>query len=76
MKIELLGTGCPKCNLFEQNLKKAISELGLKAKVIKINSIDEIINKGVMMTPSLFIDNKEVCSGRVPSVNEIIEWLK
>jgi len=76
MKIEILGTGCPKCKKLEENTRKALEETGKKAEVIKITDINEIIEKGVMTTPAIMIDGKVKASGRIPDVEEIKKWLK
>ena len=71
MRIEVFGTGCPKCNMLETNVKKALSELGVAAEVVKITSIDEFVERGLMSTPALMIDGELVVAGRVPSVTEL-----
>jgi small redox-active disulfide protein 2 len=76
MKIEILGTGCPKCKKTEQNVRKAVDQLGLKADIIKVEDIEEIINRGVMITPTVFIDGEEKISGRIPTPYEIIDLLQ
>jgi len=75
MKIEVLGTGCAKCKRLEENVKKAVQETGVKAEVVKVQDMDQIISKGVMMTPALLIDGEERAVGRVPSVEEIKAFL-
>ncbi len=75
MKIEILGTGCPKCKQLEANAKKALEESGKKAEVIKITDIEKIISYGVMSTPAIVIDGEVKCYGRLPDVKEIIKWL-
>jgi len=75
MKIEVLGSGCPKCKQLEANAKEAVQS-EVKAEIVKITDIDEIIEKGVMMTPALIIDGKIKSTGRIPSVEEIKEWIK
>lgn len=77
MIIKILGSGCPKCHVVEQNAKKAIEELGLKdAQVEHIYDINKIIEMGVMMTPALAIDEEIVASGKIPTVEEIKKLLK
>ena len=71
MKIEVLGTGCAKCKRLEENVRKAVQETGVKAEVVKVQDMDQIISKGVMMTPALLIDGEEMAVGRVPGVEEI-----
>lgn len=71
MKIEVLGTGCPKCMSMEQNVKKAITELAVKAEVEKVTDIQQIIQRGVMSTPALVIDGKVVLQGKNPTVDQL-----
>jgi small redox-active disulfide protein 2 len=71
MKIEVFGAGCPKCNMLEANVNKVLSQLGLKAEVVKITSIDVMAERGLMSTPALAIDGELVVAGRVPSVTEL-----
>jgi len=76
VKIEILGTGCAKCKSLAKNVEKAVSEAGVEAEVVKVESLSEIMNRGVMMTPALFIDGEAVVVGRAPSVAEIKGMLK
>lgn len=76
MKIEILGTGCPKCKKTVANAGQAIKELGIEAEIVKVEKIDEIMKYGVMMTPALVIDNEVKCVGKIPTVDEIKKWIK
>jgi small redox-active disulfide protein 2 len=76
MRIEILGTGCPKCKLLEDNALKAVSELGKKIEVVKVSEIDKIIDYGVMSTPAIVIDGEVKSYGKVNDVEEIKKWLK
>lgn len=76
MKIEILGTGCPKCRKLEENARKALNETGKKAEVAKVTDINKIIDYGVMSTPALVIDGNVKVSGRIPEIEEIKKWLK
>lgn len=76
MKIEILGTGCPKCKELEKNTKKALEELRKKEEVVKITEIDKIVEYGVMSTPAIAIDGKIKSYGKVASVEEIKKMLK
>lgn len=71
MKIEILGTGCPKCEALARNAKTAIEELGLTAEVIKVTDIVEIANRGVMMTPALSVDGDIKLVGKVATPEEL-----
>jgi len=75
MKIEILGMGCPKCEILYENAKKAVGEKGIQAEIIKVEDIDKIADYGVMMTPALVIDGEVKSSGKVLSIEEIKKWL-
>jgi small redox-active disulfide protein 2 len=74
-KLQILGTGCPKCKKLAENAEKAIAEVGLDYEVEKVTDIQKIMAFGVMMTPALAIDGKIKVVGKVPSVEEIKKLL-
>ena len=76
VKIEVLGTGCAKCKSLAKNVEKAVAEAGAEAEIVKVDSLQEIMSRGVMMTPALIIDGETVVVGRAPSVAEIKSLLK
>jgi len=76
MKIEILGTGCPKCKKLNELVEEAINELGVSAEIIKITNINKIIDYGVMMTPALVIGGDVMVTGKIPSKKEITEWIE
>jgi small redox-active disulfide protein 2 len=76
MKIEILGTGCPKCGQLTANVEAAVSELGIQAEIGKVTEIDRIAGYGAMMTPALAVDGKVVSSGKVLSRDEIGKILR
>lgn len=75
-KIQILGTGCPKCSQLEENAKAAIHQLGLQVAVEKISDLQEIMKFGVMMTPGFAIDGQVKTTGKLLSVEEIKELLR
>jgi small redox-active disulfide protein 2 len=76
MKLEILGTGCPKCIKLEGLTRQAASELGIEAEIIKVKDINQIMNYGVMMTPALVIDGVVKVVGKVPSLEDIKKFIK
>ncbi len=70
-KIQILGTGCPKCKMLAENTEKAIRELGSNYEIIKVTDINKISSFGVMMTPALAVDNEVKSVGKVLSPEEI-----
>ncbi len=76
IKIEILGTSCAKCKSLARNVEKAVSETGIQAEVIKVDSIQEIMSRGIMMIPALIIDGETKSIGKALSVEEIKKLLK
>ena len=70
-KIQILGTGCPKCKRLVANAEEAARAFGGEFEIEKVTSIDEILRFGVMMTPALAIDGEVKAVGKVLSVEEI-----
>ena len=75
MTIKVLGPGCINCRTLEKRTIEALTELGLKANVLKVEDFDGIVSYGVMRTPGLVIDEKVVWQGGVPSVGKIKELI-
>jgi small redox-active disulfide protein 2 len=75
MKIEILGTGCPKCKNLTQNVEEAVKELNIEAEILKVTDINDIMSYDVMMTPALAIDGEVRLAGKVLGKEEIKEIL-
>jgi small redox-active disulfide protein 2 len=75
-KIQILGTGCPKCKQLTENAEKAAKELGIEYQIEKITDINKIMDFGVMMTPALAIDGEVRSVGKIISSAEIKKYLK
>jgi len=73
--IKVLGSGCANCKRLEQMVRTAIGELSAQAEVQKVTEYPEIMKYRVMSTPGLVIDEKLVCSGRIPAMVEIKDWI-
>ncbi|MCX7949524.1 MAG: thioredoxin family protein [Treponemataceae bacterium] len=76
MKIQILGSGCPKCRQLEENARRAVAQLGITAEFEKVSTIDDIMNMGVMMTPALAIDGKVKEMGKVLSPESIMQIIQ
>ncbi len=70
-KLQILGTGCPKCKKLAENTEAAAKALGIEYTLEKVTSINDIMKFGVMMTPALAADGVVKVAGKVPSVDEI-----
>lgn len=76
MKIEILGTGCSKCKKTYELVQKVVTENGINAEIVKVEDMNEIIDKGVMMTPAVVIDGEVKIVGKVPTKDEIKNLLQ
>ncbi len=76
MKLQILGTGCAKCNALTMAAEKAAQALGVSYELEKISDLKQIMAFGVMMTPALVVDGKVKVSGKVPSVEEVKTMLQ
>lgn len=74
-KIQVLGSGCAKCNKLFEAADAAAKSLGLPYEITKVTDITEILNFGVMMTPALVVDGVVKCSGRIPGETELKNWI-
>jgi len=75
MKIQILGTGCPKCKQLEANAREAVATKGVTADIEKVTDIDQIMEMGVMMTPALVIDGEVRSVGKVLTSDQIAAQL-
>lgn len=75
MEIKILGTGCPKCKKLEEITRKVVQENGIDAIVTKVENIADIMKFNIMTTPALVINEKVVAKGRIPSMEEIKQFL-
>ncbi len=73
--IKVLGTGCTNCVTTEELIKKVAKDLSIAIEVIKITDIQDIMNYDVMSTPAVVINEKVIIKGRIPTINEVKEFL-
>ena len=69
--IKVLGTGCAKCDMLYDNVKKVADDMGLDYELEKVQDIMKITEFGVMMTPALVVDGEVKVSGKVPKDDEL-----
>jgi small redox-active disulfide protein 2 len=74
-KIQILGTGCPKCRTLAETAENAARELGLEYTMEKVTNLTEISSFGVMFTPALVVDGVVKVSGKVPSLGDVKKLL-
>jgi len=75
-KIQILGTGCPKCKALTANAEAAVKALGIEGEIEKVDKIQDIMKFGVMMTPALVVDGQVKSVGKVLSPSDIEALLK
>ncbi len=70
-KIQVLGTGCAKCERLAEQTRLAAEELGLQYEIETVQDIDRIVAMGALATPALAVDGKIVVSGKIPALEEL-----
>ena len=70
-KIQILGTGCAKCEKLAANAKQAADNSGIEYELVKVSDLNDIMGFGVMTTPALAVDGKVLSTGKVPSPADI-----
>jgi len=70
-KLQILGTGCPKCKKLAENVEAAAEALGIEYALVKVTRINDIMKFGVMMTPALAVDGEVKVAGKVPEPDQI-----
>ncbi len=76
MTIQILGKGCPKCQMLARNAQQAVESMGIDAGVEKVTDMDTITEMGMLVTPGLAIDNELIQSGRILSSEQIVRILR
>jgi small redox-active disulfide protein 2 len=74
-KIQILGTGCPKCKKLAELSEKAACELDIQYQLEKVTDLNDIMNFGVMVTPALAVDGEVKIAGKVPKIDDIKKML-
>jgi len=74
--LEVFGAGCAKCRKTQELFMRALSEMGIAADVQHITDMNEMINRGVMFTPAVFINGEKVIEVKVPTLPEVFSLLR
>jgi len=75
LTIKVLGSGCANCKRVEQIARKIVTDMSLDAEVIKVTNYADIMAYNILSTPGLVVNEKVVCSGRIPTPAEVTTWL-
>ncbi len=75
LTVKILGSGCANCKRVEQIVRKIIEEMALEAEVVKVTDYKDMMAYNILSTPGLVINEKLVCSGRIPTPAETTTWL-
>ena len=73
--IEVLGPGCARCHETHRVVRHVVEEAKLDCLVQKSESVDRMVELGVLKTPAVAFDGNVVLSGRIPSSEEVRKLL-
>ncbi|TVR90821.1 MAG: thioredoxin family protein [Spirochaetaceae bacterium] len=76
MTIQILGMGCPKCQMLARNAQRAIQDTGIDAQIEKITDMETITEMGMLVSPGLAVNNELIQSGRILSSEQIARILR
>jgi len=76
MKVQILGTGCPKCRMLEETARRVIEKYNLPAEVEKVTDLDAIMDMGVMITPALAIDGEVKSAGKILNEDQVKSYIE
>lgn len=75
LTIKILGSGCPNCRKVEAIARQAAGMMGIEANFVKVTDYSDILSYNILATPGLVVEDKVVCSGRIPTPMEVSTWL-
>ncbi|WP_370574019.1 thioredoxin family protein [Methanomethylovorans sp.] len=75
MRVEILGTGCAKCNKAKEMMEKAVQETNVDAEIVKVSDIDMILSYGVMITPAVVVNGEVKIAGKIPTLEDAKKWV-
>ncbi len=76
MRVEVLGTGCTKCNKLYEAAKQAVAEAGVQAEVVHVTDLAELMKRGVLVTPALAVDGQIRSAGKLLKSGEVAKLLR
>jgi small redox-active disulfide protein 2 len=76
VRIEIIGSGCPRCYETERRVRSALAETGAQVDLVHLTDPGEIARRGLILTPAVVVDGVIRLAGRVPSSDEIKFWLQ
>ena len=76
MQVKVLGAGCPKCKFLEERVTKVAAAHSIDIELEKVTDINDIMSYGVMITPGLVVDGEVKISGKIPSEDQVLDWIQ
>lgn len=74
--VKILGSGCANCRKLEAVAREAATSAGIQAEFIKVTDMKAMLAYDLMSSPGLVVNEKLVCSGRIPTRDEVVGWLQ
>jgi len=73
--IEILGPGCPRCQQTHRVVQHVVEQAGLDVEIRKVESMDRMIELGVLATPAVVVDGELKLAGQIPRAEMVRKLL-
>jgi len=74
--IKILGKGCGSCIWTERLVREVVAAVGADIEIVKLTKRRELERYGVGLTPAIVVDERVLCTGRIPLKEEIERWVR
>ncbi len=75
LNVKILGSGCANCKRLEKNVRALAEKHNLQLEIEKVTDYAEIMKWPILSTPGLVVNNRLVSAGKIPSDQQLLEWL-
>lgn len=69
--IEILGPGCASCYETHRVVRHVVEEAKLACSIQKNESMDRMVELGILRTPAIAFDGRVVHQGSIPKADEV-----
>ena len=75
MDVKIVGSPCLECQRLAEMMRQVASDLGVMLQLENLCDCDTPRELRGVMSPALVLDGEVKSQGRMPSRDEIVQWL-